>query len=342
MIASRRKSRPDDAAFTLVELLVVIAIIGVLVALLLPAVQAAREAARRSQCTNNLKQLGLAAMNHESTHGTLPSNGWGFGWVGDPDAGYGVDQPGGWMYSILEYVEQGNLRRLGAGATGRDKGKAIGFELPQKIVTVFHCPSRSRMRLLPYKRFDPWVNVGGADRGLIRTGVARGDYAMNGGDASSGSDVNGISGVECGPDFGPETQEDADAMDEWNLTLETCNGVALQGGGAEFQHIQDGATNTYLFGEKYLDPQEYETGDDWGDDACYYTGVDHDNMRWADDFPAQDQLGQLGREIWGSPHPGGFHMVMCDGSVHSINYDIDLIAHRKLANRSDGLTVALD
>src|SRR5205085_9461895 len=100
-------SRARVKGFTLVELLVVIAIIGVLVALLLPAIQAAREAARRAQCKNNVKQAALACLNYESALKYLPAGGWGYKWMGDPNHGPGKEQPGGWIYGILPYLEGG-------------------------------------------------------------------------------------------------------------------------------------------------------------------------------------------------------------------------------------------
>src|SRR5215208_1969930 len=104
---------PRRDGFTLVELLVVIAIIGILVALLLPAVQAAREAARRNQCKNNVKNIALGCLLHEDTHKFLPSAGWGRKWSGDPNRGYGENQPGSWIYNILAYIEEQTVHDLG-------------------------------------------------------------------------------------------------------------------------------------------------------------------------------------------------------------------------------------
>ena len=94
------------------ELLVVITIIGILIALLLPAVQAAREAARRMQCANQIKQLATGSLLHLDSQGHLPCGGWKWTWVGDPDRGFGPVQPGGWIYNILPYIEQPDIRRM--------------------------------------------------------------------------------------------------------------------------------------------------------------------------------------------------------------------------------------
>ncbi len=101
--------------FTLVELLVVIAIIGILVAVLLPAINSAREAARRTQCLDNLKNIGLAANNHVSTHSFFMTGGWGWSWTGDPDRGFNERQPGGWLYNLMPFLDEGALHDRGKG-----------------------------------------------------------------------------------------------------------------------------------------------------------------------------------------------------------------------------------
>jgi prepilin-type N-terminal cleavage/methylation domain-containing protein len=118
-----RHSRPYG--FTIVELLVVIGIIGMLMALLLPAVQSARESVRRAQCANHLRQLGLAMQHHVSDFGRYPTNGWGYLWVGCPDRGTDVNQPGGWIYNILPYIEQSNLRAMGRGQPAAQQRQAL-------------------------------------------------------------------------------------------------------------------------------------------------------------------------------------------------------------------------
>ena len=105
-------------AFTLVELLVVITIIGILIGLLLPAVQNARERGRQAQCTNNLRQLTLGATQHETAHGYYPTGGWTSSWSGNPNFGTGQSQPGGWTYNILPHIEHQAEHDLGLTSNG--------------------------------------------------------------------------------------------------------------------------------------------------------------------------------------------------------------------------------
>lgn len=158
--------------FTLVEVLVVIAIIGILVAITLPAVEMARESARRNACANNLKQLGLAIKLHEQSHGTYPTGGWGGEWVGDPDAGFGPKQPGGWIYNILPYIEEQALRDLGKSTPAPQKQKAI-TKLLETPVAILNCSSRRLSRATPFTSSIPLKNATAAES------VAKADYVIN-------------------------------------------------------------------------------------------------------------------------------------------------------------------
>ena len=151
------------AAFSLIELLVVITIMGILTGLLLPAVQAAREAARQLQCQNNLKQWGLAALNHESATGRLPTGGWSWEWIGDPDRGNDHRQPGGWIYNVLPYIDQQPLHDLQSGkGVGSLERLAAATQMIQTPLPVMNCPTRRPAVLYPVWSDSAYYRAGGA------------------------------------------------------------------------------------------------------------------------------------------------------------------------------------
>jgi prepilin-type N-terminal cleavage/methylation domain-containing protein len=166
-------SRQKSAAFTLVELLVVIAILGVLMSLLLPAVNSVRESMRRTQCKNNLAQLGSAALQHLAAQGHYPSSGWGYGWTGDPDHGFGARQPGGWIFNCLPYMGLDMIHDKGKGASGADKYNIYLPEGRSATMPITICPTRRKA--ITYPSCENQANSAPCAT-LNKT-----DYAANGG-----------------------------------------------------------------------------------------------------------------------------------------------------------------
>lgn len=337
----------SSLAFTLVELLVVIAIIGILVALLLPAVQAAREAARRIQCVNNLKQMGVAFHNHHDNQKFLPSGGWGWHWIGDPDRGAGKNQPGGWIYHIFPYIEQQALHSIGADGqpdvvTPQQRaGSVMQIQTP---VSTMNCPSRRAAIAYPLlTQHNPLVNGDAAAAEVS----ARSDYGANGGEVIIRW---GDGGINMPTSFAQAIAGNGFVADD---LAAKSTGVSCQRSEVEFRHITDGTSQTYMVGEKYRAPDHYETGNTPSDDHPITTGDDYDIHCWTADGnnpdrpnralylpPIPDTPGFENAHLqYGSAHPGGFNVVMCDASVQFISFDVDEETHRRLSNRSDGQVV---
>ncbi|BBO35576.1 DUF1559 domain-containing protein [Lacipirellula parvula] len=163
---------PIRRALTLIEVLVVIAIIGVLIGLILPAVEMSRESARRTTCANNMRQLGIAAKLHLDAHQTFPTGGWGPGWMGDPDAGFGTRQPGGWVYNVLPFIEQQSLREQGTRQAQQEKRIAIAAVMATPLES-FTCPSRRLPRPYPFQGDRTLKNAIAPEK------CAKSDYAVN-------------------------------------------------------------------------------------------------------------------------------------------------------------------
>ena len=318
-----RQVRHPRLGFTLIELLVVIAIIAILIALLVPAVQKVREAAARTQCINHLKQIGIAAhMNHDAQK-ALPSGGWGWTWVGVPSRGTGPEQPGGWLYNILPYVEKGILRDMGTGQTG----VAFQDSMKQLLATqvgLFNCPSRRHGG--PYPNSSNYTYLvadsNGTTTSILPTLLARTDYGANAGSQNADEHDGGPNPLSAG--------------DTWpGAPAGKFDGVVYVKSKINFQQITRGTSNTYLVGEKYMNPDNYYSGSDPGDNEAMYVGMDNDVNRCTFSQPLRDTRGLTDTMRFGSAHSGQFNMLFCDGTVRPIDYSINATIYKAGGRRFD-------
>jgi prepilin-type N-terminal cleavage/methylation domain-containing protein/prepilin-type processing-associated H-X9-DG protein len=347
---NERLARAKRMGFTLIELLVVIAIIAVLVGLLLPAVQKVREAAARMSCSNNLKQLGLAAHNYHSTVGKLPPG------VNVPavitNLANGLSSPpplvAGQSFSLFEallpYVEQNNvytqLNFAGPipvnGQPGNDSeyiNCAIATNpapVGSTIIKTFLCPSDTAPQQTTY------VGTGGIDKGL--------SYLFG------ANTYGGNAGIRSFYTFDTKTNPSGTGM--------TQDGVFYINSSVTLSSITDGTSNTLAFGERNRTDPNFDV---------VYPGVNvieqHSGWAWANYFPGYDYLygtamplnwtftnanitsdsgfafQDLRYSTFGSQHVGGANFCFADGSVHFIADSIPLATLQALSTRNGGEVV---
>jgi len=328
-ITGRRST--DRDGFTLVELLIVITIIGILMALLLPAAQGVRESMRRATCKNNMRQFGIAALQHVEKHGYYPSSGWGFKWIGEPDAGFGKKQPGGWVFNCLPYMNLNTIHQVGAGIGGRtvegmptcseDRRKALASQ-KSAVVPIFHCPSRRDS--MGYPPDESSTNA------ITPPSVAKLDYGGCGGS-------NRADGWGAGPGY--------DCLNKYPNCGQSYptrfNGLTYRLSEVKDAMVLDGSSRTIFAAEKYMNPAHYNVGNTCSDNNSAYQGFDWDVNRYvgtgADVKPRQDtpNVDSGCTYRFGSAHPSGFHAVMGDGSVNLLKYKINQNVFSNLGNRKD-------
>lgn len=339
----------NRSAFTLVELLVVIAIIGILIALLLPAIQSARESGRRSTCQNHLRNIAHGFILHEEAYKVFPSGGWGHNWAGDPDHGAGLSQPGGWAFSILPFIEQKSLHQLGKGTTSAQKLVTNGQRI-QTPISIYVCPTRRRAETFPIVSAGAtYINV------TEPPTVARSDYAACGG--SQGFNTNGFSPYG-GPALSALDQSDAQvAANYTSRKIPEMNGISHMRSATKVRRVTDGLSKTYMVGERFIPFEKYEDGTSGDDNQSWDTGYDWDSYRWTNiknlstnAFLAKDgkglypgepvgdnqALAAINNQNFGSAHSTIFNMAMGDGSVQAVEYEIDLDIFQGRGSRNDG------
>ncbi|MBQ6109352.1 MAG: DUF1559 domain-containing protein, partial [Thermoguttaceae bacterium] len=224
------------SGFTLVDLLATIFILLVGFMLILPPLQPAREAARQMQCGNNLKQQGLAALNHEASSRTYPSGGWNVNYVGDPDCGFGPKQPGTWTFSMLPFLEQNALFMVGMTGKAEACERKENSEVLETSLACFMCPTRNEFQALPLGVTD-YLNSN-----FTGSQGAKSDYAAN----------YGTTVMKIGNAISYETPEDE------ITSPEEPTGVIFDASAVTIGDITDGTTNTYLIGEKFVYSDQYE------------------------------------------------------------------------------------
>ena len=326
----RNQSR---TAFTLIELLVVIAIIAILIALLLPAVQQAREAARRTECRNHMKQLGLAIHNYHDTHNVFPY-AWG-----------SVQET--WSALILPYIDQAPLyNTLVWDRTPTNDWTSINASSPtwpNKVacgvpVSVLRCPSLA----IP----DAFSNSGIPDRRPASYRVVTGSLIASDDNSTRPAPFNvaPYTSLERSPNRDPGV-----------------NGMMVGAGSTKMRDITDGSSNTVMVGESFTDPEYVKDNqgmDYWnffipqiwdsGTNRCWSvgngSGTEHSEAAGSTLVKINARLdptihGVLMEISFGSYHVGGAHFTLGDGSVRFISENVDLQLYQSLGSRNGGEVV---
>jgi prepilin-type N-terminal cleavage/methylation domain-containing protein/prepilin-type processing-associated H-X9-DG protein len=316
-IASRR-------GFTLIELLVVIAIIAILIALLLPAVQQAREAARRTECKNKLKQIGLGCHNYHSTHGSFPPAGLDYGWcnVSSTRPGSPTIRNINGLALLLPYLEQ---------KAANDKlVKTSGH---QGLTTGCCCSYSGNTS-------GTLAGAPSQNAAIMATQMSAFLCPSDGGQRSLGtSSCYGVAGGGAKTCYDFITSRSDFSCNNWAGSSAASRRMFGENSNTRVADVTDGTTNTLMLGESTLNVANGEAAA-WGYRGWVMTGVDVAGTGlnlWDVPTGGSPTFGNL--NSWGqagSLHPGGAHFALGDGSVRFIAQNINLTLLTQLATMADG------